>query len=226
MSKNTIGILDKQLYFGPTFLRGMTYIIFVAIFITIFELIFFVVYLAPMEQNHIIKKINSSKYLFKDDKLQDVDKESVFSIFNIMNENVKTLTQTDIDANVSTDKIHSNVKSYIYTVSDRENELNKKINKDSVAFISLEIVILILFIFIINQSLRTYISTSFETNVKYNTHFGPGIMSPAINALITAIVLAFFQINMYFFALKWKFPSDSEIKYDIVKDLKNHIKSE
>lgn len=199
-----VGQLDKKLYFGPTFLRGIVYIIAVAILITIFELVFYAVHIAPMENENIKYKINNGNN-------------------NFFGSNNNNNNKIDIVAEELITAVKSKISPYVNTVSERESKLNKKINNDAITFICIEIFILLLIIFIVYQKLKTYVTSDLKTNIQYNTHHGTGLLPPIINAILTTIVLALFQLNMYFFAHKWIFPSDSEIKYDVINDLKKYL---
>lgn len=200
------GSLDRDIYFGPTFLRGMIYILAVAIFITVFELIFFVVYIAPQEKKNILYKLTNIKT--SENNKGHSQYKSVDDIIKMFDDDKSNITS---------------IKAYINTMNDRENILNEKINNDAIAFICIEVFIFILIIYLIYNKLQTYITSDNNLNIGLNTYYGTGILSPIVNAFITTIILAIFQINMYFFAHKWKFPSDFEIDYAISSDLKNYL---
>jgi hypothetical protein len=266
----SIGSLDKKLYFGPTFLRGLIYVISVAIFITIFELCFYVIHIVPLEHDHVILKIQEAKKWNIDnvnhniknilktlneknvnetkksisvmlDKTNDENtNQSIKNILNsLTNENIDD-TKKSIESilnsshsindiielldvkNLSSDKDMYG-RSFVETMTDRELELNNKNNNNAIFFIVLEIVIFILFIFLVYQKLTTYVTSDKILNIGYNTHYGTGVLPPIINAFLTTLILAIFQINMYFFAQKWFYTSDYEIDYEITKNLDKYL---
>lgn len=214
MSKNvnvdvTIGSLDKELYFGPTFLRGLIYVISAAIFITIFELCFYVIHIVPLEHENVVLKIHGAKKWNIDNTLKSGGIDSINSIIDLL-ENL----------NFNKDVYG---RSFIETMSDRELKLSHKNNNNAIFFIVLEIFIFILFIFLVYQKLITYVTSDKKLNIGYNTHYGAGILPPIINAFLTTLILIIFQLNMYFFAQKWLYTSDYEIDYEITKNLDKYL---
>lgn len=218
-SQIKVGSLDKELYFGPTFLRGIIYVISVAILITIFELCFYCIHLAPMEHEHVIHKIQEAKH--NPELKQSIIENVSNSNPNISDTNISNVNSIIESLNVKGNEIHA--QAFVNTMTERELKLNYKINNDAIFIICIEIFIFMLIIFIVIQKLNTYVTTDKNMNIGYNTYYGAGVLPPIINAILTTIVLALFQINMYFFGQKWAFTSDYEIDHEITKELQKYL---
>jgi len=116
-----------KLVIDPVFLRGLIYIIANCIIILIFELIFFVVLLAPKEYSAILSVLNS-------DIFPKGDKKLFYEIENNYGEN--------------------EFKKYLEISVERENVINNLINNCYIAFISIFIFFLFIIMIFVYNSLK------------------------------------------------------------------------
>lgn len=225
--------IDK-IYTNTIFIRGIFYILFVASIITLFELVFFTVIIVPQQTQEInvfIKELskNYKNIIFREIYKSDENYDPIIEYY----------------------KKESEI--YVLVAMERENNLILKINNDSIGFITLEIIALfvimtyiymhLLYITKINYFSKKYKSTEIIVSEQTDPENPSPPVSPApetietvetnesiiptvISAILTIMVLAFFQIFMYNFAKKFKYTGAyglEEILYIVQNKLRTEI---
>lgn len=194
---------------------GIIYVLLIAIIMTVFELIFFLVILVPKEKELFREKLIEMRTLMRgmfDTTFENkMDKESA-SIIDLDMEEMKKKAK-EYEAQYSLKGFFD----YLTVMTKREENLNTKINNDAVIFIVVEVVIF--FIIIIMCINRLY--TLDHRHV---------VASSILLAVITGIILAAFQYVMYIYAGgthqqgSYQYASDKELKYNIMKKIENDLK--
>ncbi len=132
------------------FLEGLFYIIFVALIVTIFELLFFLYVIYPKQYDEFYNYVKNNKVL-------------------------------SIPVNIP-----SNITKYLEIFREREHILINKINNDIIIFICIEIFVIMLLLYIIYTK-----KIILKKSILYS--------------IITIFILLLFQIQMYYFGIKFKY---------------------
>jgi hypothetical protein len=185
------------------FILGCLYILIVAEFMMCFELYFFANVIAPQETETI-------KNFVKENNLAQILKISKGPNGPDGPGGPDGYTgPKDPKDLIGSNYYNKYLNMYFKVLIERENILVTKINSYLVAFIIIEIAILFYFIMflIIKLKVRNF------RQLWNDTH------DTIIYALITVFILGLFQVNMYFFALEYKYTS----KEEIIKLVYDHI---
>lgn len=178
------------------FYSGLVYILAVATFMTLFELLFFTLLISPKETEII-------ENFIKQNKLFNFDDELPISIPKpIPKPNITYNTDTDI-----TKIFMENSNDFLNVLIIRENNMIKQLNLQYILFITFMIIMMIFFIIFV------------YTRINFSSTIGNILL-----AVKTVVILCFFQLNMYFFALGFLYTTKEELQlliYDkIINDLK------
>jgi len=177
------------------FYLGLIYILIVAIFMNTFELIFFVFMICPKETEILKGFLNN------------------LNLFPILPTMPEFPTAGPIGPVGPVGPAGPEVKSpetyfndYFDVMIHRENQIIDMYNMHLVVFIVIEIGILLIILLI------------FYSKVKFRDS-----ISTLMLCLKTVLTLCFFQVNLFYFALKFLYTTQEEIQYLVLKKLKEEL---
>jgi hypothetical protein len=172
----------------PVFYKGIIYVLTIAVFMLIFEVIFFKVIILPENDKFIHSNLEKLNNLVKDNKF-DTNMDIASKII------ANNRKEKDLEDVLSVKYALSN------TINERELDLIKNINNDLIIFMS---VIIVIFAFLIYMCY-----TKIETVPK-------DVMPIASIALLTIVILIIFQSTMYVYGHKFLYTTDIELKDNIM----------
>jgi len=193
--------------FGPSFWSGIIYIIIVALIMTIFELVFFTVVAAPGETSSATKYLQSIN--------SGGDNLSHFFPFS------PSILGT------ASGQISKQLNDILNVSIAREKKLDTKINNDAVAFICLEMFILILLIiivwFVLKESIPS-LPADKRGDAYFWQKFSTGIQPSLWSAVFACLIIIAFQGSMYDFGKNhFTYPGNNELQYQIITKLQTDL---
>lgn len=172
----------------PVFYKGIIYVLTIAVFMLIFEVIFFKVIILPENDKFINSNLEKLNNLVKDDKFNT----SMDIANKIIANNGK---EKDLEDMLSVKYALSN------TINKRELNLIKNINDDLIIFMSVIIIVFAVLIYVCYQRIKTV---------------PKDVMPIASIAFLTIIILIIFQSTMYVYGHKFLYTTDIELKDSIM----------
>jgi len=211
----------------PLFLRGILYILIIAILITIFELSFYCGSIVHTENGLIYYKLN--KIDFGDNiniSLPEMPQMPSFpempSLPPMLSSSLPPMPQIQsslpqlpsLPPMPSMPSLLSHpLNAYLNTKIARDNVSDSKINADAVTFMVLVMFILLLIcLFII-----------YKLHILRDKH-GIGLAPVLLSSFLTVIILIAFQGTMYMYGKNFKYTTNDQIKLLVIDKLNESLK--
>ncbi len=235
-----MGIINDQ-----RFLKGIFSIILIAAFVTIFELVFYVIIVKPLIVEQVNMVLNTdfqidiepipdqieNRIRSYEQRIAEQDTApfvgSIGSAFRslfigfIRDFSEFMRVYTTLVGRSFGDRL----ESFAMALERRELELMQQTTNYSYAFIGIEIVFLFFILFVISRNIKfnnRYSRTSSNPFIKVKNSFVNFILDPSIvTAFITIILLISFQVLFYFYGLNYGYPSLTELQNRLLTNLEN-----